>query len=100
MRKHFLLLAAGVAVSVPLPLFAHPGGLDANGCHTNRKTGDYHCHRAPAPEGSSSGAGPPVKKSTSGICHDRKSQYYSRTKNFTVFQTMKACIESGGRPPK
>jgi hypothetical protein len=26
----------------------HGGGLDANGCHTNRKTGDYHCHRAPA----------------------------------------------------
>jgi hypothetical protein len=24
--------------------FAHPGGLDANGCHTNRKTGKYHCH--------------------------------------------------------
>lgn len=25
----------------------HGGGLDANGCHNNRKTGDYHCHRAP-----------------------------------------------------
>lgn len=24
---------------------AHGGGLDANGCHTNRKTGEYHCHR-------------------------------------------------------
>lgn len=32
---------------------AHPGGLDANGCHHNRKTGDHHCHRGrqtPAPE--------------------------------------------------
>lgn len=27
---------------------AHGGGLDSNGCHTNRKTGDYHCHRGPA----------------------------------------------------
>lgn len=27
---------------------AHGGGLNAEGCHTNRKTGDYHCHRAPA----------------------------------------------------
>jgi hypothetical protein len=27
---------------------AHGGGLDANGCHTNRKTGDYHCHRPQA----------------------------------------------------
>jgi hypothetical protein len=24
----------------------HGGGLDAQGCHTNRKTGEYHCHRA------------------------------------------------------
>ncbi|MER0344235.1 YHYH domain-containing protein [Vibrio vulnificus] len=23
---------------------AHSGGTDANGCHTNSKTGDYHCH--------------------------------------------------------
>ena len=28
---------------------AHPGGLDEQGCHTNRKTGDYHCHREVAP---------------------------------------------------
>jgi pyruvate/2-oxoglutarate dehydrogenase complex dihydrolipoamide acyltransferase (E2) component len=28
--------------------FAHGGGLDKNGCHTNKKTGDYHCHGAPA----------------------------------------------------
>jgi len=27
---------------------AHGGGLNAEGCHTNRKTGDYHCHRGPA----------------------------------------------------
>jgi endonuclease YncB( thermonuclease family) len=24
--------------------FAHPGKTDANGCHTNKKTGEYHCH--------------------------------------------------------
>jgi endonuclease YncB( thermonuclease family) len=24
---------------------AHPGGQDASGCHTNRSTGDFHCHR-------------------------------------------------------
>lgn len=41
-------LAAGLA----FPTFAngHGGGLDKNGCHTNRKTGEYHCHRgAPSP---------------------------------------------------
>lgn len=36
-----LLVTAGAA-------WAHSGGLDKNGCHTNRKTGDYHCHRAQA----------------------------------------------------
>ncbi len=24
---------------------AHPGGLNSEGCHTNHKTGEYHCHR-------------------------------------------------------
>lgn len=23
---------------------AHPGGLNAAGCHNNRSTGEYHCH--------------------------------------------------------
>jgi hypothetical protein len=23
---------------------AHPGGLNREGCHNNRKTGGYHCH--------------------------------------------------------
>ena len=25
---------------------AHGGGLNKQGCHNNRKTGDYHCHQA------------------------------------------------------
>ena len=25
--------------------FAHGGGLNSKGCHNNRKTGDYHCHK-------------------------------------------------------
>lgn len=37
-----VLLAAPVAI-------AHGGGLNAEGCHTNRKTGDYHCHRSGEP---------------------------------------------------
>jgi len=28
---------------------AHGGGLDANGCHFKRSTGEYHCHRGGAP---------------------------------------------------
>jgi hypothetical protein len=38
-------LALGLALSGQL--LAHPGSLDQNGCHHNRKTGDYHCHRSP-----------------------------------------------------
>jgi hypothetical protein len=28
---------------------AHGGGLNAEGCHNDRKRGDYHCHRSSAP---------------------------------------------------
>jgi hypothetical protein len=31
-----------------VPAVAHGGGLNAEGCHNNRKTGDYHCHRGSA----------------------------------------------------
>ena len=26
--------------------FSHGGGLDKSGCHNNRSTGNYHCHRS------------------------------------------------------
>jgi len=42
----FLLAWAGVSRSPPAN--AHPGGLNAEGCHNNRKTGGYHCHRGPS----------------------------------------------------
>ncbi|WP_300499798.1 HNH endonuclease family protein [Marinobacter sp.] len=41
-----------------------------------------------------------VKKSNSGICHAEDSRWYSRTKNFTPYDTLDACLESGGRLPK
>ena len=43
------LALAGICQLLPVlsaaPAQAHPGGLNAQGCHNNRKTGDYHCHR-------------------------------------------------------
>jgi hypothetical protein len=52
------ILFASISVGLPtLPAAAHPGGLDANGCHHNRKTGDYHCHRAGASTSRSRGLG-------------------------------------------
>jgi len=45
---HTCLLVPALLMAFPLATSAHGGGLDANGCHTNRKTGEYHCHRKPA----------------------------------------------------
>ena len=42
------LLVSSLAVVPAVPSQAHPGGLNAQGCHNNRKTGGYHCHRGPA----------------------------------------------------
>ncbi len=42
----------------------------------------------------------PVKLSRSGICHDTQSAYYGRTKNFTAFDSLRQCLDSGGRLPK
>ena len=41
----FRLVVAALVVSFEVR--AHGGGLDKDGCHNNRKTGDYHCHRSP-----------------------------------------------------
>ena len=44
--KGALLLSTLLVLASPLPISAHGGGLDSEGCHTNRKTGDQHCHRS------------------------------------------------------
>lgn len=43
---------------------------------------------------------PAVKKSVSKICHAKGTRYYSQTKRFTAYKTLKDCIKSGGRLPK
>lgn len=44
--------ASTLLMLLALSAGAHPGGLDAAGCHTNRSSGDRHCH---GQEGESSG---------------------------------------------
>lgn len=45
-RVSSVLTAYGMlALALSANALAHPGGLDKQGCHTNRKTGEYHCHR-------------------------------------------------------
>ncbi len=41
-----------------------------------------------------------IKQSRSGICHDPSSSYYQRTKNFTAYDSLPACLADGGRLPK
>ena len=41
-----------------------------------------------------------VKKSKSGICHDTSSKWYWKTKNYTPFASIAACLKSGGRLPR
>jgi hypothetical protein len=43
-------------------------------------------------------ADPVVKKSDSGICHDKSSNSYGNTKKFMAFASMDECVKSGGRP--
>lgn len=47
-----------------------------------------------------SDSGPQVKKSSSGICHEKGTTYYARTENYTPYTTIQACLDSGGRLPK
>ena len=44
-------------------------------------------------------AEPSVKKSDSGICHEKGSPSYGNTKKFTPFATVDECVKSGGKLP-
>src|SRR5688572_17840526 len=54
MKVASLFLWSGVNFSLllflALPVYPHGGGLDAKGCHHDRKRGGYHCHRVQATE--------------------------------------------------
>lgn len=44
MHARSSLAIAVLLLALAPSAFGHGGGLDRNGCHTNRKTGEYHCH--------------------------------------------------------
>ena len=46
MKPLLALAAVSSTLLSAAAAFAHPGGLNSEGCHNNRKTGDYHCHRS------------------------------------------------------
>jgi hypothetical protein len=49
LRRSLIWLAIGFfsVCAFAAFVYAHGGGLDAYGCHNNRKAGGYHCHRGP-----------------------------------------------------
>lgn len=49
--KIVMMIVGLLLLLAPAVASAHPGGLNAEGCHNDRKNGAYHCHR-----GSSSGS--------------------------------------------
>jgi hypothetical protein len=40
-----LIIAYGLLLVTAVSAYSHDEGLDAYGCHNNRKHGGYHCHR-------------------------------------------------------
>ncbi|WP_395689508.1 YHYH domain-containing protein [Caenimonas koreensis] len=47
MKMHLLkaLFVAMLAAVFAPAVYSHSGGTDASGCHTDHRTGDYHCHK-------------------------------------------------------
>lgn len=62
------VILAAMAIIQTHAAHAHSGGLDRHGCHTQRSTGEYHCHRGappPAPSSHADGASafsPPAER--------------------------------------
>ena len=44
MKMKIILLLSLLLMSCHMPVFSHPGRLDANGGHYNHQTGEYHYH--------------------------------------------------------
>jgi len=44
MRKNFWLLIIFILLVSPISVLSHSGRTNSEGCHTNRRTGEYHCH--------------------------------------------------------
>ena len=114
---HHFLLAALLGFSLNMAYAADPvvKKSDAGICHdktspsfgnTKKFTGFAsmdECVKSggrPAAGQAASAGEPIVKKSESGICHDKNSSSYGQTKKFTEFKSVDECVKSGGTLPK
>ena len=82
-----LILATGTAS-------AHPGALDGNGCHYDKSSGQYHCHKEVKPNRKVDAV---AKKSRENVCHDKSSSNYKTLRYFIAYKSMAECLASGGR---
>ncbi|MGD8325333.1 MAG: YHYH domain-containing protein [Sphingomonadales bacterium] len=73
------------------------GGLNSEGCHHNRKTGGYHCHRAPSRPATPLSNQGPIKLAPSGTCYGPSSESYGDIIAVKRFQSIAACRQAGGR---
>lgn len=62
------IVAFIAALSAPAPVSAHSGGLNASGCHNDRRNGGYHCHR---PQGQPQRQTPSQTATFTGARRDR-----------------------------
>ncbi len=71
-------------------VFSHAGGLNSEGCHKNRKIGDYHCHKKNQKKAGSKYI---KKNDTAGNYYNRKLFRYKSylTKTDIGFYTKKKC---------
>lgn len=68
------LIATIAILAMPVTAFAHGGGLNKEGCHNNRSTGDYHCHRG---SGSSSSSSPSSSSSLGSSSSSMHENYFN-----------------------
>lgn len=76
--KTTLLLSA--IISLISLTNAHSGGLDANGGHYNRKTGEYHYHKKPATKPTAEQKAYWI--SSTGKTHNKGCRYYRACKGY------------------
>lgn len=98
-----LFTLAGIAAQAQTPAAsaaAKPAASGAPAASAAKPAASGAASAKPAAAASTAVADPEVKKSNAGICHDKTSNGYKQTKNFTAFKTMDECTKSGGRAPK
>jgi hypothetical protein len=101
------LAAAIVGLAFAADAIPHSGGLDAKGCHTERKTGNYHCHRSQSSSSNPASVSPSssvsrkaqnfVRMTSWGVCHDISSPEYNHFGSYDLFPDMDTCLRSGGK---